>query len=64
MASKALIPLAALLLAGCGKEENSPDMGAVPPKPNPSMLANTPAGASGPSDPGADARAMAASKKH
>ncbi len=52
------VALLALLLAACGKNENSPEMGAVPPKPNPSVQANVPGGAGGTSVPGADAQAM------
>lgn len=52
--------LLGLLLVGCSGEENSPDMGAVPPKPNPKVMENVPGATPGalPPDPGADARAM------
>ncbi|MGV3616053.1 MAG: hypothetical protein ACO1SV_12025 [Fimbriimonas sp.] len=48
MASKARFALLAIVAAGalgCGKEENSPEMGAVAPKPNFGATANAPGAA-------------------
>lgn len=43
MASRVIVALLVLVaVAGCGKDENSPDMGAVPPKPNPDMMSKLP----------------------
>jgi len=57
--------LCSVLLCGCGagKDENSPDMGAVAPKPNFNAAANAPGGGGQGAKPGADAQAMGASKK-
>ncbi len=53
-----LVAAALIALSGCGKgDDNSPDMGAVAPKPNPGAVANAPGGGHGgvPSDMGASA---------
>lgn len=52
------------LLVGCGKEENSPEMGAVAPKPNLSAAANAPGGAPTAAQPGADAALMGRTAKN
>lgn len=37
-----LATLSALVTMGCGPDENSPEMGAVAPKPNPDVINNLP----------------------
>lgn len=37
-----IVVLGFVIATGCNKENNSPDMGAVPPKPNPDVVKNMP----------------------
>lgn len=60
-----LLPLGGAILllglAGCATDDNSPSMGAVPPKPNPNMNAQLPPEVReqiSHAKPGADANAM------
>lgn len=54
-----VVTAALVVLQGCGpKEDNSPEMGAVPPKPNFSASAHAPNSSQMPAKPGADAEAM------
>jgi hypothetical protein len=60
--------LAALLISGCAAGDgNSPDMGKVPPKPNPNMNANLPPQVReqiAHANVGSDAQAMSRTKPH
>lgn len=60
--NRAWLLLAGIVLAGCGGPENDPEMGAVPPKPNPQMNVQLPPEVQrqlAQAKPGSDAAAMA-----
>lgn len=63
-----LAAFALLVTMGCGPDENSPEMGAVAPKPNPDVINNLPQDVkdrmqSQGADPQADAMAKAAAAR-
>jgi len=64
----ALASVALVLCFGCSSgDDNSPDMGKVPPKPNPNMNANLPPSVReqiAHSNVGSDAQAMSRMKPH
>lgn len=63
-----VLAVALLVTAGCGKDENDPEMGAIPPKPNPDLIKGLPEDVkekmkSGSGDPHAEAMAKAAAAR-